>query len=425
MRVWVVNQFAVPPTQSGGTRHFALAKEMGKLGAETSIIAADINYHSGKSGVLTEGARYRLQEHEGVEFLWLRSVSSHSESVLKRVVGMFDFWGRIVFGRTVQRLSAPDVIVGSSPQPFAAFAAALLAKRLKVPFVLEVRDMWPDSLIELGGYSKFHPFILMLSMLEKWLYRHADRIVVLLEGAQAEIARTAAPVEVATEWIPNGVDLSLFPVPTPSNNGANFVVLYAGAHGLANGLDTFLDAARLCLEADDNVTFRLVGDGPRKAGLEKRAQDEGLTNVEFRASVAKSGVAGELVQADAFYMPLKNSPVFRLGISPNKLFDYMAAARPIIFAVNTERDPVREARAGLSIEPEDAEALAESIGVLKGLTPEARNEMGLNARQYVEAKHSHTLLAQKFFHMLEGVIESGRPNPARANKADAAKEPAA
>jgi len=425
VRVWVVNQFAVPPTQSGGTRHFALAKEMRKLGAETSIVAADVNYHSGKSGVLSAGARYRLEEHEGVEFLWLRSVSSHSESVLMRVIGMFDFWGRIVFGRTIQRLSAPDVIVGSSPQPFAAFAAALLAKRLKVPFVLEVRDMWPDSLIELGGYSKFHPFILMLSKLEKWLYRHADRIVVLLDGAQSEIVRTAAPVDVATEWIPNGVDLSLFPAPSRPNNGASFVVLYAGAHGLANGLDTFLDAAHLSLEAKDNITYRLVGDGPRKAGLEKRAQDEGLSNVEFKPSVAKSGVAGELVQADTFYMPLKNSPVFRLGISPNKLFDYMAAARPIIFAVNTERDPVREAGAGLSIEPEDAEALAQSLRTLKDLTPEARNEMGRNARQYVEANHSHTLLAQKFFHMLEGVIDIKGPSPALDNKANPKKEPAA
>jgi glycosyltransferase involved in cell wall biosynthesis len=425
VRVWVVNQFAVPPTQSGGTRHFALAKEMRKLGVETSIIAADVNYHSGKSGVLAEGARYSLAEHEGVEFLWLRSVSSHSESVVKRVIGMFDFWGRIVFGRTVQRLSAPDVIVGSSPQPFAAFAAALLAKRLKVPFVLEVRDMWPDSLIELGGYSRFHPFILMLSKLEKWLYRNADRIVVLLEGAQSEIVRTAAPVDVVTEWIPNGVDLSLFPAPSPSDNGASFVVLYAGAHGLANGLDTFLDAARLSLEADSDITFRLVGDGPRKAGLEKRAQDEGLTNVEFRESVAKSGVAGELAQADAFYMPLKNSPVFRLGISPNKLFDYMAAARPIIFAVNTERDPVREARAGLSIEPEDAEALAESVQRLKGLTPTARNEMGMNARLYAETNHSHTLLAQKFFNMLECVIQAKRPDQAQAQRDDVEKEPAA
>eukprot|EP00439_Symbiodinium_sp_Y106_P088934 s1_g1470.t1 len=402
-----------------------MAKELRRLGVETSIIAADLNYLSGRSGVLSVGARFSLEEHEGVQFLWLRSITAHSSSVLKRVLSMFDFWIRIVFGRTVKRLERPDIIIGSSPQPFAAFGAALLARRLKVPFVLEIRDMWPDSLVELGGYSKYHPFIQMLAYLEKWLYRHADRIVVLLEGAGEEIKETAAPKGVQTEWIPNGVDLSLFPVPDAPETKAGFVVLYAGAHGLANGLDTFLDAARICQDAGDPVTFRLVGDGPRKAVLQQRAADEGLANVEFRAAVAKSDVAGELAQADAFYMPLKHSPVFRLGISPNKLFDYMASARPVIFAVDTPKDPVQAAEAGISIPPENPVELARSVQALMNLSPSEREVMGANARTYVEAHHSNTILAKKLHDLLQNLVPKTQPGASGPDKAEAEKKPAA
>ena len=187
--------------------------------------------------------------------------------------------------------------------------------------------------------------------------------------------------------------------------------MYTGAHGLANSLDVVLDAARLvqCENWEEKVVFRLVGAGPGKARVQRRAREEAISAVQFEAPVAKSKVYEVLQQADATVIVSKQTPLYRWGVSPNKLFDYMASARPVLFGIDTPYDPVTEARAGLAVRPDDAHAMAVAIKELCAMSAAQRWELGLRGRCYVEEHHSFTQLARKLEQVLHRVITEANP----------------
>ena len=402
MHLWMINHFAISPSQSGGTRHYTLAHELIKKQIAVTIIAASVNYQSGETPRRSSTSGVFQENINGVQFVWI-PVPRHGGSTIFRLISMLIFAWRVWRWARIGAIEAPDMIIGSSPHPFAAFAAERLALRYKVPFVLEVRDLWPESLVSLGGYSNYHPFIMLLEHLCRYLYRRARKIITLLPGAGADIAQRGAAIDKII-WLPNGVDLSSVPLPKACEVGDEFQLVYAGAHGLANGLGTLLDAAAICKrEGHDDVRFNLIGAGLEKEALIARARAEQLDNVTFHDPVPKTEIHSFLAGADVFYMPLRDSPVFRWGVSPNKLFDYMAAARPVIFAVNTSPNPVDEADAGISIPAEDASALVQAIRTLQAMGSGNRWRMGRNGRAYVEKNHTHAQLADKLAAMLRNL----------------------
>jgi glycosyltransferase involved in cell wall biosynthesis len=246
-----------------------------------------------------------------------------------------------------------------------------------------------------------------MSALERRLYRRADRVLSLLPGAADYIADHGGTAE-KTVWLPNGIDLEWIPDPQPIDDKPTFTAMFAGAHGAANGLDDVLTAAEILQKSSDDpvagsIRFKLVGDGREKPRLMKRAQQLGLKNVEFAPPVPKQQVYATLQEADAFLMVLENSPVFQWGISPNKLWDYMACARPVIFSVSTPFNPIDEARAGVTAQPGDPQSLADAIKYLASQPLSTRQEMGRRARQHVERHHSFASLAgqlEKVLHEL-------------------------
>ncbi len=399
MRVWLVNHYALPPQRSGGTRHYTLARELIRRGHEVTLIASSVDYMRREEAYLRPDEQARLEMVGEVPFLWLRTPAYKGNS-LRRVGNMLAFAYRLR-REAPRHLPPPDVIVGSTPHLFAAWAAYRLARRYRVPFVLEVRDLWPQTLIDLGGFSPYHPFILLLAALERALYRRAQAVVTLLPGGAEYIARKRG-TEQGIYWVPNGVDLSLIPDPVPPPPEPPFTVMYAGAHGLANGLDIALQAARRLQEEGwgARVQFRFIGDGPEKPRLVHQARAWGLQNVTFEDPVPKEEVYPRLQQAHAFLMILRDSPLFRWGISPNKLFDFMAMARPVLFCVRTPYNPIEEHRAGLTAPPDDPQALAEAIRVLAQTPAEERWAMGLRARAYVEQEHDLRKLAGRFEEVL-------------------------
>lgn len=405
MRVWIVNHYALPPTRPGGTRHYSLARELIRKGHEVTIIASSFDHTVRKETRLRAGETWKEELVEGVPFLWLRT-PPYPGNTLARMWNMAVFAGRVWTGDGVRQLQRPDVILGSSPHLFGALAAERLARRYRVPFVLEVRDLWPQTLIDLGNLSPHHPVVRGLEWIERYLYRNATRIITLLPGAAGYmIGKGAERGKVV--WIPNGVDLSSLPAPKPPIEDGVFTVMYAGAHGLANGLDSLLDAAAI-LQRDgwgERLRFRFIGDGPEKSRLRTRVRDERLEPmVRFEEPVAKSRLHGVLQEADAFLMVLKDSPVFRWGVSPNKLFDYLSSGRPVIFCVNSPYDPVVEAQAGLSVPPEDSKAIAEAIKQLATTVPDKLREMGLRGRTYVEKHHDYARLADKLGEVLNEAL---------------------
>jgi len=396
MNIWWVNHFAVPPTQAGGTRQFSFARALERRGHHVLIVASSVDYLTRTDRGRTRGEEFRAEMEDGVEFMWLKTAPYRGSSWSR-------LWNMLSFTRRVHRCDwgagvfRPDVIIGSTPHPFGARAALSLAVRLKVPFVLEVRDIWPQSLVDLGGYSRHNLLVKVLARMEKTLCSRATAVVTLLPGSMDHLASRGAPPE-RTVWVPNGIDLSTTPPPQEkSADGGHFVVMYAGAHGMANGLDAVLDAAKGLIGqrvGGREAVFMLVGDGQVKKRLQRRVVAECISNVVLEPPVPKREVQHKLAQADAFILPLKPGGVFQHGISPNKLFEYMAAARPIIFATGATGDPVAEARAGISVPAGDAEAIAGAITTLMGSDAKELRLMGQNGRCYVEQNHDISALTE-------------------------------
>jgi len=397
--LWV-NHFAVAPSDGGGTRHFDLAHALRPHGWHVTIAASDFHLHSrGYTRRATPHAHAAIAERvDDVDFLWLWA-APYTANDWRRARN----W--LSFSRSLSRLTPngeprPDLIIGSSPHLFAALAALRMARRLRVPFVLEVRDLWPESIVAAGG--RRGPTYHALGLLAKYLYARADRIIVLARGTGDHLAGLGVdPRRIV--YVPNGAD------PTPaarrqSRPDAPFTLVYAGAHGPANGLDTVLDAAALI--RDQAVRIILVGDGPSKSALQSRAAQEQLSNVEFHDPVPKTAMPALLASAHAGLMVLREAPLFTFGVSPNKLFDYLAAGLPVVCNVPGEvASMLRDATAGAQAADASPRALATAILELAQQPPDALRAMGDAGRDWVGSEHSRPVLAQRLDTALRQLVE--------------------
>lgn len=405
MNVLLINAYALPPAWGGGTRHYSLCHELLQRGHEVLLCASSFDHVTKTERRLSAGQEFLCQEEQGVPFLWLRTTEYTGNSPA-RVRNMLSFASRVKRGVGLPAHFKPDLVLASTPHLFGADAGRQLARRLGVPFVLEVRDLWPETLLELGGISPWHPFILWLGLLEKRVYRAADRIISLLPGAWQHLEPKGAPRS-KVHWLPNGVDLSLLPPASPAPGGPVFTVMYAGAHGLANGLDSILDAmGRLKQQGlEGRIRLVMMGEGPAKPALVERVRREHLDAlVEFRDPVPKAQVYGVLQQADAFIATLKDSPLYRYGISLNKIYDYLALARPIVFGVRSYNNPVEEADAGICTAPEDGAAMADALRRLVEMPAAEREGMGRRGRHFIETQHEKSILGARFETLLREVL---------------------
>jgi glycosyltransferase involved in cell wall biosynthesis len=401
-QVWILNHYAQQPGRPGGTRHYSLAKYLLSHGWQTHIIAASVELNTGYQRLKSEEAS-RLDYYGHVAFFWLRT-PKYKGNGIGRIINMLTYTAKALMPSYTRNLPRPDIIIGSSVHPFAAWAGAILAKCYRVPFIFEVRDLWPQTLIDMGQISKNSLPAVLLRMLEKWLYSIADRILVVLPRAVDYIA----PLGISADkivWLPNGVDLIDFPDPPSSVYRHCFTLMYFGAHGNANGLDNMIQAMALLQQRTftQPICLRLIGDGPLKPVLMKRACQLKLDNVFFEPPVPKKRIPTVAAEADAFVFSLVDAPVFRYGISSNKLFDFIVSSRPVLFCSNAINNPIHEANSGITVSPEDPVALADAIEQLLSMSPEKRHEMGKNGRRYVEKNHDYSVLAGKLAAVLEGV----------------------
>lgn len=409
-QVWILNHYAQEPQRWGPTRHFHLAEHLKPCGWQATLIAATEDSPRVQRLAPLESARLDLVS--GVPFLWVRTPPYEGNGA-GRILNMLAYTWRVLLPRTTRGLPRPDVVVGSSVHPFAAAAGALLAFRFKVPFVFEVRDLWPQTLVEMGRLREGDALTWALRRLELWLYRRAARIVVLLPRAWEYIVPLGIPKEKVV-WIPNGVDLSLFPKPmsrTEVPASGDFTLMYFGAHGQANGLDTILQAMKIVQESPwgRKICLRLIGDGPLKAALMAQAEQLGLANVSFEPPVPRETIPALATQADAFLISVRDLPgLYRYGISMNKLFDYLAAERPIIIASDAVNNPVAEAGAGLSVRAGKPVELADAILELASSTDEERSRMGAAGRAYVQQHHDFAELSRTLARTLDEVVLRSR-----------------
>jgi glycosyltransferase involved in cell wall biosynthesis len=402
-QVWIVNHYAEGPDAPGGTRHFHFASNLSNHGWQATLIAASVEHRTGRQRLLAGEAK-RLEMVTHVPFLWVKT-PKYSDNGARRVLNMLCFTLRTLLPKTTSVLSTPDAVIGSSVHPFAALAGALLARRFGVPFIFEVRDLWPQTLIAFGRLKSTGLIAWSFRNLELWLYKRAARVVVLLPNAWEYIVPLGIDRRKLV-YVPNGVDLSLFSEPANTMASDFFTLMYFGAHGQANGLDSILQAMKFVQHSPNGrkIILRMVGDGPHKAALIARAKELGLKNTRFESSIPKSHIPALAVQADAFILSVRDLPnLYRYGISMNKIFEYLATSRPVIIASNAINNPVVDAQAGLSVPAEQPEALAQAILRLAAIPPEDRYRMGRAGRDYVEKNHSFAQLSARLASVLDEV----------------------
>jgi glycosyltransferase involved in cell wall biosynthesis len=399
--IWMINQYAGSPRHGMEYRHYHLARALAERGHRVVVVSGS------HSHLFTRPPRvsrpFTRQVIDGVTYCWV-AVPRYGPAIsLGRVLNMAAFAAALEALPT-SRLPRPDAILVSSPSLFPVPIAARWARRFGARLVFEVRDIWPLTLQELGGLSSRHPLIAAMQRLEDYGYRAADSVVSVLPGAGPHmVARGMDPAKF--HYLPNGIDLDggrrSGDAPAAIRDAVRpgaFTVGFVGTLGRANVLETLIDAARL-LDPDE-VRIVVVGHGPERSQLVERAA--GARNVAFVGPIPKGDVAAALQLFDACYVGYRRSPLYRFGVSPNKLYDYMAAGRPVLFAADAANQPVQEADCGLTVAPEDPAALAGAITSLAAASEAERARLGANARAYVERHHEYGRLAGELAEILLG-----------------------
>lgn len=414
--ILLINHYAGSVHHGMEYRPYYLAREWVRAGHRVHIVAAS-HSHLRREAPAMAGRDRHDEDIDGIHYTWL-GTPAYTGNGAGRVRNMLAFVARL--WREAPRLArtfAPQAVIASSTYPLDIWPAHRIARLAGARLLHEVHDLWPLSPMELGGHSRHHPFIMLLQAAEDHACRHADAIVSILPRVREHLeARGMAPHKL--HLIPNGVDPDEWPgsaIRAPSNDaptGTNAmppavaalldglraegraIVGYAGSHGLANALDTLLDAA--CLLRQRPLAFVLVGAGPEKDRLRQHARALGLDHVHFADPVPKRAIPALLARFDVAFLGWRRQPLYRYGISPNKLLDYMMAGRPILHAVEAGNDPVAETGCGVSVAPDDPAALAEGLARLLALDPCTRRALGERGRRHVLEHLSYPVLARRF-----------------------------
>lgn len=397
----------------GGTRHFDLASELVKKGHDVTIFASGFDHGTHRYTKIKPEEKMKVEAYDGVRFVWINTFP-YSGNDWRRVVNMISYGWRVLgCGRGIPK---PDVVIGSSMHPFAALAGWRLARRHKARFIFEVRDLWPQTAVDMGAMKENSFPAKLLYAWEKFMYEKAEKIIVLLPYAKEYIVRRGINPE-KVFWLPNGVNLDRFDHPSlldPESEVAKaferyrdrFKVVYVGAHGVPNGLDVILEAAKFIQDKNVDIHFIMVGEGAEKGRLMNKAKDLGITNITFCEPVPKQAVHTVLRSSDCLVFSIPSFDIYRYGVSLNKSFDYLASAKPVVMAGNPRNNIVKEANCGIAVEPENPEALAEAIIEIYNMPEEKRKELGMNGRRYVEQHHSTKILAEKLEVLLEWNVSS-------------------
>jgi glycosyltransferase involved in cell wall biosynthesis len=411
MNIWMLNHYAHPPDSPGGTRHYDFARELTKRRHKVTIFASGFSHRTRKEERLKGKQNHRRQKIDGVEFIWVKTFPYYKGNNWRRALNMLSYGWRVI-PAALRLKERPDIVLASLPHPFAGLAGWLLSKLKRASFILEVRDLWPQTFVEVAGYSNKSLTVRLMRLLEKFLYRRARKIIVLLPEASEYITGRGIPANKIV-YIPNGVSPELFSGATAKlperldkliselKSGGTAIVGYTGAHGIADALDTIVEAAKLLQEQGvDKIHFLLVGEGPEKKGLMEKADRLGLTNLSFFEPIPKNAMSKLLRAIDMAVVSLRKSGMWRYGTSKNKLFDYMMCARPIVWAINSANDPVAEAGCGISVAPEEPEAMTKAITQLYNISEQERQEMGMRGYQYTVKYHSIPILADKLLEVM-------------------------
>jgi glycosyltransferase involved in cell wall biosynthesis len=406
MNVLLINHYGGSPSLGMEFRPWYLAREWQRAGHAVTIVASTASHVRHHPVTVSQDLTER--QHDGQRYMWVRT-PAYAGNGVRRALNVMGFAGQLVrHAASLRARYAPDVVIASSTHPLDIVGAERIARLAGARLIFEVHDLWPLSPIELGGMSPGHPFIRLLQWGENRAYRRADRVVSMLPAARPHMERHGmAPEKWA--YVPNGVDPDEWadadPAPAATataviaeaRDRGEFLVCYAGAHGVANDLRVLVEAAARLTHVPVRVVC--IGQGPEKASLEALAAARGAP-VTFLEAIPKRQIPATLRAMDVLYIGLQPQSLFRFGISPNKLLDYMMAGRPILQAITAGNDPVRDAGCGLSVPAGDPAAVASAIETLRATPASEREAMGARGTAYVLREHDYRQLAIRFLEVM-------------------------
>lgn len=401
MRILFVTPYFPPEVGAPQSRLYELAVRLVRRGHEVTVLTGFPNYPSGVIPSEYRGKRRMDEELDGIRVVRTWIYATPNRGFLKRILNHLSFmvsatWTGLGLGKT-------DVLFVESPPLFDGLAGWVLSVAKRAPMVFNVADLWPQSAVELGMVK--HPFLIKVAEgIEEFIYARSARIAAVTRGIERILGERGFH---KAFFLPNGVDLTLF---KPGDSGTafrlrhglgeRFLVVYAGTHGLSQGLEVLVEAGRLMEQKGLQVTFLLVGDGSEKPRLVELAQ--GVSTVRFLDSLPKREIPEVVAAADAYAVTLRDLPLFQ-GAVPSKLYEAMSAAKPVVLAARGEAPALlAEADAGLSVPPEDAPAFAEAVERLIR-DPEMRARLGANGRRLVEDRYDREKLVDRFETMLKEI----------------------
>ena len=403
MHTLLIHQAFASPYEAGGTRHYEFARHAVKAGDRFTVVTSDLSYLSGRRATEKKNLVTK-QNINHICVLRAYTYPSLHKSFVWRIVSFFSFMFTSIF--TSYRASQIDLVMGTSPPIFQAISAWVVANIRLKPFLLEIRDLWPEFAIDMGILK--NPILIKLSRwLECFLYNSASHILVNSPAYKKYLVEKGVLSDKIT-IIPNGADIYLF---SPDLDGAafrkaarledKFIVTYTGALGAANDIPTILHAAQI-LRNNEHIHFLFAGDGKERINLEKMAYELDLSNVTFLGSRPKIDIPMILAASDACVATLMDIQMFRTTY-PNKVFDYMAAGIPTVLAIDgVIRKVIEAAGGGLFSPPGNPEVLAKTILHLAN-HPEESKQMGKQARDYVIRHFNREYHAQKFLELAQRV----------------------
>jgi glycosyltransferase involved in cell wall biosynthesis len=401
MVIWYISKYASPQKYFFGTRHFYLSEEWVKKGHEVYVFTSNSNHLTDKLPLFKEKAFF--EKINGVHTIWLNTfkVKKGNSSSLLRILSWFHFEWQLLTLRK-KEISRPDVVIVSSLSLLSVLSGLYFSKKYKSKFIFEVRDIWPLSLMELGNFSRFNPFIFFLSVIEKLGYKKADAIVGTMPNLKEHVNNVIGNND-KCYCIPQGfsqdfynnqdvLDQDYIEKFIPSDK---FIIAYAGTISVNNPIDVLIESARKLKEFP--IAFVIVGEGNKKEELVNQCAD--LPNVIFAPSIPKNKV-NHFLSFSSVCFDSFSSELAKYGLSRNKWIDYMYAGKPIICSYSGFQSMINEANSGSFVPYADADALSDEIMKYYKLPKNELESLGQNAKKYILENRSFTALAEEYLKFL-------------------------
>lgn len=415
MNIWIINQFAGTPDVPGSERSYQFAKAFSEMGHHVTLWTSSYS-HWGKIEAIKDNVPYINKNEGNLNIIYLKTRPIYYRNDYRRFLNMFYF--AYTLSRTSKTIVNPlDVVIASYPSPFAAVAAYRLSVRYNARFVLEIRDLWPQVWVERRAFSRYHPFVIILYALEKYLYKRTRIFVKALPYINDYLNEKGVNTQ-NVSWIPNGINLddfkteekhdlsfeeesSILDIMSEERQKGKMNVVYVGSFGVGNRVDCILKAANMLKDkGEKGISFFIIGEGHSKKELIKYVSDNKLTSVKIWPAIPRKAVPQVLSCADVGVVCLHDNPIYRYGVNLHKVYDYMAAGLPIVFSARVRNNLVESSNAGITVPPGDSTEIASALQKFRSMTKEERYLIGKRGYEAIAKDYNVKRLAEKYLSII-------------------------